>query len=485
MGSWEKPQSPDVPAQPAYENEDIQYDHECSTFPQLGAYENTGHVRQNDLGQVYSPNDFYSKPSQEANSSIPADITTVPQLPALAGANHTGIHSDFDMLGADDAQRHNEYLAYIPPTYPDPPHDWVDLNFDFSTLGYDFPGSTGPNLQSDFPQGSKSVTGGGEDIMTKFGQSSKAISPPSALSFKSDDEWWRATLARSRAADRSFLYGVRTTKIFCRPSCASRRPSRKHVEFFPFPNAIESAKQAGFRACKRCIPDTMAVTDKGVNGVVKALRLIINHSFEAKAVRPPTLKLEDLAREAGLSPFHFQRVFKATTQVTPGDFTTACQTLALQDALSRKPIDNWNSETQMAGVSGKAVADTLKGCSHWSTRTVKKALGGIPPTEYAAGAPKVNILYSCVNSPSGSLCIAYSAKDAIHSVSIGDDAVAKLEASFLVLTRSNIHEAALGQCIQNIREESRDRDVELPEGLLPMLWRARLWLKLVHDDIMG
>ena len=139
-----------------------------------------------------------------------------------------------------------------------------------------------------------------------------------------------ATLSRSRAADRYFLYGVLTTKIFCRPSCASRRPSRRHVRFFSFPGAIEAAEQAKFRPCKRCSPETLGTGNTAILAVSQVLCRIIGETFEkGSETEKGDLKLESLAKSAGLSTFHFHRLFKATTHITPADFITACHALAL------------------------------------------------------------------------------------------------------------------------------------------------------------
>ena len=496
MKSRGKPQSADALSQTNYNNETFQEDHSYVTNRQAGAYDTTGNVQQTDLRRIYSPNTFQDTHNQQDKPSLPVESTTEAQPWTSAISNHTGTHISSGISGTDGmhlqnwSQWHDEYTADLPPMCPDPldnfsygvlPHTWSDPNFDFNTLEVDLPGFPSPNLQLNF----FSVPESAVETVDRCGEPLENAFTPLIAPFESDDERWSGTLARSRAADRSFLYGVRTTKIFCRPSCPSRRPSREHVEFFPFPNAIESAALAGFRPCKRCIPDTMGVADKGVNGVVKALRLIVSRAFEANADESPVLRLEDLAKQAGLSPFHFQRVFKANTQMTPGDFTTACQTLALQEALSWKPIDNWSSEIHAAGVGLTNVTETLKNRSHWSIRTVKKALGGIAPAEYAIGAPKVDMLHTHVECPAGPLCIAHSGKGVIHSVLLGDDAGGQLEVNFRRSTRSIVHEAALRQCIQHLKEQSKDRDVELPRDLMPIVWRARIWLKLVHDDIMG
>ena len=120
------------------------------------------------------------------------------------------------------------------------------------------------------------------------------------------DPRWAAVLARSAEADGTFYYSVRTTGVYCRPSCASRRARPENVRFH---TTREAAEQAGFRACKRCKPDQPSLAEQHAALVTEACRLI--------ETAPAVPSLDRLATEAGLSPFHFHRVFKAITGLTP------------------------------------------------------------------------------------------------------------------------------------------------------------------------
>ena len=315
-------------------------------------------------------------------------------------------------------------------------------------------------------------------------ETSEPVLLQSSKAFSTDDDRWQGTLNRSRAADRSFLYGVTTTGVFCRPSCPARRAGRDHVEFFSFPTAIEDAKSAGYRACKRCVPDTTATIDKGVNGVAKVLRLIVEDAFEPRMDRGKSLKLEDLAREADLSPFHFQRVFKANTRMTPGDFATACQSLALQDALAKS---GWEAEQGLTTSKfpplpdlNTFVRERLKMYSRWNTRTAKKALGGVPPMDYASGLPEMHLLIARAESPAGQVLVACSGTNAIHAVAVGADGQPSLQSRFLSTRESKDCDHVLQQQIQLMQEEAADRDPDLPGDMLQTLWRARIWLHLVR-----
>ena len=295
--------------------------------------------------------------------------------------------------------------------------------------------------------------------------------------FHTEDQRWHATLSRSRVADRCFLYGVLTTKIYCRPSCASRRPSRKHVRFFPFPGAIEAAERTSLRPCKRCKPDTLGPGNSGVLAVLHTLRNVIAEAFgNRNEGKGEGLKLESLAKSAGLSIFHFHRLFKVTTKVTPADFRTACHALSLQDYLG-------TYSARRKGVDDCAVHLPPR----WSERTARKALGGLNPVEYANGATSLTIEYCCVSSPVGGLEVAYSGDKStsdvkVHAVVLSQDCSLAISDHFRTSKRSDDCTQRLQQCVRELEEECRDRDVELAADVLSILWRARLWLKLTRDN---
>ena len=111
---------------------------------------------------------------------------------------------------------------------------------------------------------------------------------------------WQAVLHRDTRFDGIFVYAVHTTGIYCRPSCPSRKPARRHVDFFPVP---EVAEQAGFRPCRRCRPDKVESDDPQVRLARTICRYIEAHLDES-------LTLASLGERFGFSPFHLQRTFK-------------------------------------------------------------------------------------------------------------------------------------------------------------------------------
>ncbi|HEX8063868.1 MAG TPA: Ada metal-binding domain-containing protein, partial [Allosphingosinicella sp.] len=134
------------------------------------------------------------------------------------------------------------------------------------------------------------------------------------------DSAWAAVLRRDRALDGRFVTGVLTTGIYCRPSCAARHPKRENVRFFA--TGAEAAG-AGLRACLRCKPDDVSRDSAAIEA---ALALI-----EA-AEEPPSL--EQLAARAGYSPFHFHRLFKRATGVTPAAYARGKRARAMTETLA-------------------------------------------------------------------------------------------------------------------------------------------------------
>lgn len=135
------------------------------------------------------------------------------------------------------------------------------------------------------------------------------------MAFATDRARWEALTVRNPAAHTSFFYGVKTTNIFCRPTCPARLARRANVIFF---NTIVDAERAGFRACKRCKPDTShsAVADQHSRLVIQACSIIEQHQGH---IAP-----KDVAKQVGLSPRYFHGIFKQITGTTPASFAKFC-----------------------------------------------------------------------------------------------------------------------------------------------------------------
>ncbi|CAM0138895.1 unnamed protein product [Umbelopsis sp. WA50703] len=149
-----------------------------------------------------------------------------------------------------------------------------------------------------------------------------SVTKPSPISdmipnymYDSDDKRWSAVLNHDTEANGQFVYCVLTTGIYCRPSCASRRPRRTNVSFY---NTNQDAEKAGFRPCKRCKPQELACpSDMRQMTAVSVVQQEIQLAAQNGKKQPP---LSKLAAQAGMSSFHFHRVFKARTGFTPDEY---------------------------------------------------------------------------------------------------------------------------------------------------------------------
>jgi AraC family transcriptional regulator of adaptative response/methylated-DNA-[protein]-cysteine methyltransferase len=198
-----------------------------------------------------------------------------------------------------------------------------------------------------------------------------------------DDGRWRAVLSRDRAQDGAFVYAVRSTGIYCRPSCPSRRPRRDRVRFFVLP---EAAEQAGFRACLRCRPRLVAAADPALQRLRSVCRYIEENLEE-------TITLEKLAASAGLSPHHLQRTFKSALGISPRDYAEALRLRELRQRLRR----------------GDAVSDAGYAAGYGSSRALYERAPshlGMTPATYRKGGQGVAIAYSVAQSPLGRLLVA-------------------------------------------------------------------------------
>src|SRR5688572_4454948 len=176
-----------------------------------------------------------------------------------------------------------------------------------------------------------------------------------------DAHRWRTVLRRDAGADGTFVYSVATTGVFCRPSCPARRPRRENVRFH---DTTVDAARAGFRPCKRCRP-----TEAGLQARHAALVEAACRTIET-AEEAPTL--DQLARAAGMSRFHFHRIFRAMAGVTPRAYAAARRAQRLRDQLARTPTVTQAIYEAGFNSSGRFYAAT-------------EGLLGMTPTSFRAG----------------------------------------------------------------------------------------------------
>ncbi|KAL1972095.1 hypothetical protein VTN31DRAFT_7314 [Thermomyces dupontii] len=163
-------------------------------------------------------------------------------------------------------------------------------------------------------------------------------------------ERWKAVVARD-ANNNSFVYGVKSTRIYCRPCCPGRLARRANVEFFDTP---AEAEMAGYRSCKRCQPQLL-VRDNPQARVVQQARRTIAMAMVASGQIP---RLQDLAAEANLTPSHFHRVFKKITGVTPVQYAKAVKADLAKAALSTTKSPPQSAVALSASVSASVSAST-------------------------------------------------------------------------------------------------------------------------------
>jgi AraC family transcriptional regulator of adaptative response/methylated-DNA-[protein]-cysteine methyltransferase len=210
------------------------------------------------------------------------------------------------------------------------------------------------------------------------------------------DPRWASLMARSTEADGTFVYSVRTTGVYCRPSCAARRPKPENVRFHP---TREEAETAGFRPCKRCRPDQPSLLEQHAAKVTLACRLI--------ETSPAIPSLEALASEAGLSPFHFHRVFKAITGLTPRAYGAAHRGKRVRAELAR------------SGTVTRAIYESGYGSNAQFYGEADEMLG-MAPTTYRAGGPNTEIRFAIGECSLGSILVATS-EIGVCAISLGDD----------------------------------------------------------------
>ncbi|KFA60844.1 hypothetical protein S40285_06193 [Stachybotrys chlorohalonatus IBT 40285] len=141
-------------------------------------------------------------------------------------------------------------------------------------------------------------------------------SPSSGRSFQDDSTRWQAVKARDASADGAFVYAVRSTKIYCRPICKARLPRQANVTYY---TTGQLAQHAGYRACKRCKPDLAGLMPED-EAVRKIWAFLNAGSFATSTDQDPRASLGQMAKQAGLSKWHFHRVFKRCIGVTPIEY---------------------------------------------------------------------------------------------------------------------------------------------------------------------
>ena len=274
---------------------------------------------------------------------------------------------------------------------------------------------------------------------------------------RSDDERWEAVVRRDHAADDEFVYGVTTTGVYCQPGCAARRPRRENVRFFA---SCADAENAGFRPCRRCRPQEPPLAVRHARAVAAACRLA------EKSADVPTL--DALACAAGMSRFHFHRVFKAVTGVTPRAYAVACRADRTREALctSRTVTDAiFEAGFNSSGPFYAESPDTL----------------GMAPATFQGGGAGETIRFAVGGCSLGSILVAATDRG-VCAISLGDDPAEltrELEDRF---SRAELigGDKAFGFLVARVvgLVESPASSLDLPLDIRGTVFQRRVWQAL-------
>lgn len=214
-----------------------------------------------------------------------------------------------------------------------------------------------------------------------------------------DDPRWAAVMTRDAAADGTFYYAVLTTGVYCRPSCASRLARPENVRFY---SSCADAERAGFRPCKRCKPNETSLSEQNAAKVVAACRLI-----ETSDSLP---SLNTLAAHVGLSAYHFHRIFKQATGLTPRAYAAAQRAQRMRQQLAQD----------------STVTQAVFNAGYNSTGRFYEqadAALGMKPSDYRAGGERTTIRFAVGVGALGQVLVAQSERG-ICAILLGDDAAA-------------------------------------------------------------
>jgi AraC family transcriptional regulator of adaptative response/methylated-DNA-[protein]-cysteine methyltransferase len=266
----------------------------------------------------------------------------------------------------------------------------------------------------------------------------------------SPTERWQAVLARDRRFDGAFVYAVRSTGIYCRPSCASRRPRRTQVSFFPIP---EAAEREGFRACRRCHPADANSGDPAVTLVREACRAI------AAGERLP----------GGDDTRRLARAFKRVLGITPRAYAEARRVSRFKQELKRR----------------KHVSPALYEAGYSSTSRVYERTNeqlGMTPGTYARGGAGIGIAYATVQTSLGRLLVAATERG-VCRVSLGDNAagleadlVTEFPSAKVLEDKSGKLEGWVGAILAYL--DGREPHLDLPLDIRATAFQRRVWQEL-------
>jgi AraC family transcriptional regulator of adaptative response/methylated-DNA-[protein]-cysteine methyltransferase len=273
-----------------------------------------------------------------------------------------------------------------------------------------------------------------------------------------EERYWQAVLDRDATLDGAFVYAVRSTGIYCRPTCPSRRPRRAQVAFFAGPAEAEAA---GYRPCRRCRPQAAGPAAEEAERMAAVCRYIETHLDER-------LTLAALGRAFGMGPTYLQRRFKAALGISPAQYAESCRLRRIRGQLADG--DDIAGATYEAGYGS-------------ASRLYSKAGGelGMTPGEYRAGGAGLALAYALADCFLGRLLVA-STPRGIAAVRLGDDDGTLISGLAQEFSAAELHrdDAALAGALNAILRHLEGAAVrpDLPLDVQATAFQRRVWAAL-------
>jgi AraC family transcriptional regulator, regulatory protein of adaptative response / methylated-DNA-[protein]-cysteine methyltransferase len=268
------------------------------------------------------------------------------------------------------------------------------------------------------------------------------------------ERYWQATLHRDATADGSFFFAVRSTQIYCRPSCPARRPLRRNTIFFRTP---QDAEKEGFRACQRCRPKQQ---DAATSLVQRVAAVLANTNEEP-------LRLGSLAAQVDSSPAQLRRAFRRATGLSPKEFEQAFRLARFKKMLR----------------DGSSVTEALYACGYGSSSRLYEKTNahlGMTPASYRKGGEGMEIQYTVANTSLGKVLVGATQRG-VSAVYLGDNErtlVEELRKEYAKaeIVRAEGNENWLKEIVRRL--EGNAPSVELPLDVQATAFQRRVWQEL-------
>ncbi len=275
------------------------------------------------------------------------------------------------------------------------------------------------------------------------------------------DVFWHAVETKDRRFNGTFFFGVNTTGIYCKPSCAARPPKRQNVVFFETP---KTAEKQGFRACQRCKPDSATERDPQVEMVLKVCQLI-EDGIGGGAGGEANISLEFLSEETGMSPHHLQRTFKSILGITPKQYATALK------------IKSFKEQVQL----GEDVTGAMYEAGFGSSRALYEKAAeklGMTPAAYKSKGKGMKINYTVTDSDLGKMLVAKTERG-ICSVTFGDKETELVENLKNEFSAAEISEdkSGLNTAVKSILNllDGKEKRFALPLDIQATAFQLQVW----------